>query len=101
MWCTFCFQMFSPQAKKGLEFGGMMSPGFKLMPDFDAVSDCGSVVSSSSHPNKPESKKHPSLPKEVSTVEYLFWLAFFLTQDNYTNIYYFFCINKLEKIVVN
>lgn len=56
--------MYSPQAKKGLEFG-MMSPGFKLMSDFDAVSDCGSVVSSSSHPNKPESKKHPSLPKEV------------------------------------
>ena len=61
----------SPQAKKGLEFGGMMSPGFKGMSDFDSASDCGSVVSSSSHPNKPESKKHPSLPKEVGR-QYLY-----------------------------
>jgi hypothetical protein len=56
----------SPQAKKGLEFSGMMSPNFKSMIDFESGSECGSVVSSSSHPNKPESKKHPSLPKEVS-----------------------------------
>ncbi|XP_052804616.1 homeobox protein 5-like isoform X2 [Mya arenaria] len=65
--------MYSPQAKKGLEFGGMMSPGFKLMGDFDSVSDCGSIVSSSSHPNKPESKKHPSLPKEAVAIM-LDWL---------------------------
>ena len=58
----------SPQAKKGLEFGGMMSPGFKPLSDFDSASDCGSLVSSSSH-GKPESKKHPSLPKEVRTIK--------------------------------
>ncbi|XP_052253782.1 uncharacterized protein LOC127860064 isoform X1 [Dreissena polymorpha] len=65
--------MYSPQAKKGLEFGGMMSPGFKLMVDFDTASDCGSIVSSSSHPGKPESKKHPSLPKEAVAIM-LDWL---------------------------
>lgn len=65
--------MYSPQAKKGLEFGGM-SPGFKFVSDFDAVSDCGSVVSSSSHPNKPESKKHPSLPKEVQFIHCYIYL---------------------------
>lgn len=33
----------------------------------DSISDTGSVVSSSSnHSTKSESKKHPSLPKEVS-----------------------------------
>ena len=54
-------------AKKGLEFHhGMMSPNFKQFVDIDNMSDCASIVSSSSHGNKPESKKHPSLPKEVS-----------------------------------
>ena len=52
-------------AKKGLEFHSMMSPNFKQFTDIDGMSDCGSIVSSSSHGNKPESKKHPSLPKEV------------------------------------
>ena len=55
----------SPMAKKGLEFHSMMSPNFKQFADIDGMSDCGSIVSSSSHGNKPESKKHPSLPKEV------------------------------------
>lgn len=63
----------SPQARKGLEFGGMMSPNFKSMIDFESGSECGSVVSSSSHPNKPESKKHPSLPKEAVAIM-LDWL---------------------------
>ncbi|XP_060576023.1 GATA zinc finger domain-containing protein 14-like isoform X2 [Ruditapes philippinarum] len=63
----------SPQAKKGLEFSGMMSPNFKSMIDFESGSECGSVVSSSSHPNKPESKKHPSLPKEAVAIM-LDWL---------------------------
>ena len=56
----------SPMAKKGLEFHNMMSPSFKQFVDIDSASDCGSIVSSSSHCNKPESKKHPSLPKEVN-----------------------------------
>ena len=60
----------SPMAKKGLEFHGMMSPNFKQFGDLDGVSDCGSIVSSSSHGNKPESKKHPSLPKEVRIIEW-------------------------------
>lgn len=55
----------SPMAKKGLEFHNMMSPSFKQFVDIDSASDCGSIVSSSSHCNKPESKKHPSLPKEA------------------------------------
>lgn len=64
----------SPMAKKGLEFHhGMMSPNFKQFVDIDNMSDCASIVSSSSHGNKPESKKHPSLPKEAVAIM-LDWL---------------------------
>lgn len=53
----------SPMSKKCLDMGMMGSPQYKLLKD---LPDCdGSMVSSSSHNMKSESKKHPSLPKEV------------------------------------
>ena len=55
----------SPMAKKNLEMSAF-SGQFKSLKDLADFSDNGSLVSSSSnHSNKSESKKHPSLPKEV------------------------------------
>lgn len=58
----------SPNAKKGLDLGAMCSPHFKSLKDLADCSDSTSIVSSSSNHGKSESKKHPSLPKEVITV---------------------------------
>lgn len=61
----------SPNAKKGLDLGAMCSPHFKSLKDLADCSDSTSIVSSSSNHGKSESKKHPSLPKEVTTVLYI------------------------------
>lgn len=58
----------SPNAKKGLDLGAMCSPHFKSLKDLADCSDSTSIVSSSSNHGKSESKKHPSLPKEVITL---------------------------------
>lgn len=58
----------SPNAKKGLDLGAMCSPHFKSLKDLADCSDSTSIVSSSSNHGKSESKKHPSLPKEVTTL---------------------------------
>ena len=56
----------SPMAKKNLEMSAF-SGQFKSLKDLADFNDNGSLVSSSSnHSNKSESKKHPSLPKEVT-----------------------------------
>lgn len=63
----------SPAAKKSLDLPSFaMSPQFKSLKDLSDCNDAGSIVSSSSnHGNKSESKKHPSLPKEVYIMNYV------------------------------
>lgn len=59
----------SPMAKKNLELSAFGSQ-FKSLKEISEYNDNGSLVSSSSnHSNKSESKKHPSLPKEVRVTD--------------------------------